>query len=237
MLMTESQFIKTSLPSDLFIIKDTRGDNSCFYRSIANYVYFAQPFKSGENTVCSTFKNWGNKICSPEKFKISKIIQDKLAKYMQHLIYEFVKNNPNNKIDFMGGMSIKEAVPFIHEISYSEYLNYYKYFAGYAVDLGDDFSIDRWGSSLELYVVSEIINCPIIVFNTQVWSKRHKKIINGKIINNKPEKNVRLKPYIIVGKKYIGKKLPIFLIWREYYGEGHYMTLLPKSPVDIMKYI
>ena len=39
------------------------------------------------------------------------------------------------------------------------------------------------------------------------------------------------------GKKYIGKKLPIFLIWREYYGEGHYMTLLPKSPVDIMKYI
>ena len=235
--MTETEFIKTSLPTDLFIIRDVKGDNSCFYRSIANYVYFAQPFKAGENKTYSTFQNWGDKIISPEKFKISKIIQDKLAKYIQYLIYNFVKKNPNKKLDFMGNITIKEAVPFIHEISYSEYLNYYKHFASDDIDLGYDFTIDRWGSSLELYVISEIIKCPIIVFNTQTWSRRYKKIINGKIIRNKPEKNVRLKPSIIVGEKYIGKKLPIYLIWREYYGEGHYMTLFPKSRSEIMKYI
>jgi len=90
---------------------------------------------------------------------------------------------------------------------------------------------------LEVFIVSEIIKCPIIVFNTQTWSKRYKKIINGKIIKNKPEKNVRLKPSVVVGKKYIGKRLPIYLIWREYHGNGHYMTLYPKNNTDILSAI
>uniref|UniRef100_A0A6C0B367 OTU domain-containing protein n=1 Tax=viral metagenome TaxID=1070528 RepID=A0A6C0B367_9ZZZZ len=232
----EKEFIKSTISTNLFIIQDVAGDNACFYRAIANYIYFAQSNNTNDLDLIKSFENWGDKN-TLENIIPENVYQDELAEYLQRIILEYIKNNPDKTLPFMGNMTIKDAIPFIHNITYKEYLEYYSLCAFKEYNLGENFVIDRWGSSLEVFIVSEIIKCPIIVFNTQTWSKRYKKIINGKIIKNKPEKNVRLKPSVVVGKKYIGKRLPIYLIWREYHGNGHYMTLYPKNNTDILSAI
>jgi len=221
-------FIKNTLSPELFIIQNVKGDNACFYRAIANYIVFAQSRKYKSIETIKSFKNWGE-TTNIENIDKLEIHQNELAQYLQTIIYNYVISNPEKSLAFMGNMSIRDAVPFIHGITFEEYIQHYNQCAFKDIETEEEFIIDRWGSSLELFVIAEIIKCPIIVFNTQTWSKRYNKIINGKIINNKPEKNVRLKPSIIVGKKYIGFKLPIYLIWREYHGEGHYMSLYPKD--------
>ena len=231
----EHEFIKNTLPSNLFDIQNVKGDNACFYRAVANYIYFAQSENTTEIETLKTFKKWGQ-CNNSEDIRTEELYQEQLAEYLQKLIHNYIKKNPEKKIPFMGDLSIRDAIPFIHNISYEEYLKYYSISSLGECIYEDDFIIDRWGSSLELFVVSELIGCTIIVFNTQTWSKRYRKIINGKIIKNKPEKNVRLKPSIIVGNKYIGEKLPIYLIWREYLGDGHYMTLYPKNKKKILEY-
>ena len=139
------------------------------------------------------------------------------------------------------GMSIENSIELIHEITYDEYISYYEVFAG-DVDINQDleneeYYIDRWGSIIEQYVISKIIKAPIIVFNTQRYDTRYNKISNGKIINNKAQKGVRFKISAIVGEEYIGKKLPVFLIWREYNKNGHYMAIYPKNSSSIMQNI
>jgi len=232
----EAQFIKNTVSPNLFIIQDVIGDNACFYRALANYIYFAQSNNTTDIEIIKTFKNWGD-IGKLENINEENLFQTELAEYLQKIIYNHVKEHPTKTLPFMGDMTIRDAIPFIHNITYKEYLDYYSLCAFKEYDDGEDFVVDRWGSSLELFVISEIIKCPIIVFNTQTWSKRYKKIINGKIINNKPEKNVRLKPSIIVGNEYRGTRFPIYLIWREYYGHGHYMTLYPKKSTTISETI
>ena len=37
------QFIHQTINPELFEIQDVPGDNACFYRSIANYIYYATP--------------------------------------------------------------------------------------------------------------------------------------------------------------------------------------------------
>ena len=229
----EKEFIKNTIPTDLFKIQNVKGDNACFYRAVANYIYFAQSNNTKDIDLIKTFKKWGD-ADKLENIKDENLYQDELAEYLQKIIHDYIKKNPDKTLSLMGDISIRDAIPFVHNITYDEYLHYYNLCAFKEFDQQEDFIIDRWGSSLELFIVSEIIKCPIIVFNTQTWSKRYKKIINGKIIRNKPEKNVRLKPSIIVGNKYIGKRLPIYLIWREYHGNGHYLTLYPKNDKNIL---
>ena len=229
-------FIKNTLSPELFIIQNVKGDNACFYRAIANYIVFAQTKNNKNIEVIKSFKNWGE-TTDIDNIDTFDSYQNELAQYLQTIIYNYIITNSHQILPFMGGITIKDAVPFIHGITYDEYMLYYNQCAFEDIPTDEDFVIDRWGSSLELFVVAEIIKCPIIVFNTQTWSKRYNKIINGKVINNKPEKNVRLKPSIIVGKKYIGIRLPIYLIWREYKGEGHYMSLYPKDKEAILQYI
>ena len=131
-------------------------------------------------------------------------------------------------------MSIQNSIVLIHDITFDEYLASYNMFAGdFDIDSdSDEDIIDRWGSIIEQSVLSIILKIPIIVFNTQKFDKRHQKIINGKIIKNKPEKDVRLKFSSISGLEY-RNALPIFLIWREYHRYGHYLVCYPNSINDI----
>ena len=197
-------FVNSTVSPELFTIRNVEGDNACLYRSIANHSLYLE-----------------------SNHEINKHTEDDLTENIQNLIYTFIQKNPQKKIPFMGNISIKEAVPMIHDITFEEYLIYYKCCAFKESELDEDFIVDRWGSSLELFVISEIFKSTIIVFNTQKWSNRYNKIINGKIKKNKPEKNVRLKLSLVVGEKYKNISPPIYLIWREYYGEGHYMPLYP----------
>ena len=61
-------------------------------------------------------------------------------------------------------------------------------------------------------------------------------LIDRITIKGKPQKNVRLRLTSVMGKKYFDK-LPIYLIWKEYNGEGHYLICYPKEPEKVLNII
>jgi hypothetical protein len=231
--MNSELFEATTIDPSIFQIQDVEGDNACFYRAIANYLYFGSPNTSNRSVL--SMKNWG-KVKNIDKvtkdFGRYSGKQDLLARFLQNEILDFISKNYNKKVPFLGNVQLKDAITLVHEISWEEYLMYYSTFAG-DIDFNqleeEAFYIDRWGSTLEQWVITQMLEVPIIIFNTQNWNKRYNKITNGKIVNNKPQKGVRLKPTVILGQEFLGKKMPIYLIWREYHGEGHYMVCYPKD--------
>ena len=193
----------------LFSICDVLNDNACFYRAIANYMWHACPSQS-INSV-KRFIKWGSVKKNPDCLEKYCDVQDKLARFIQKKIVNYIQNNPNLILS-QTGMTIADSIQMIHDITFEEYLEYYKLFAGdvecYSDSDIDEYYIDRWGSIIEQVVISKIIKCPVIVFNTQKYDTRFKKIINGKIINGKAQSGVRLKISAIIGQEYISHKLP-----------------------------
>ena len=231
--MNKEIFTATTIDPSIFQIQDVEGDNACLYRAIANYLYFGSPATSNRSIL--KMKDWGNvknieRVTADYGRYSGK--QDLLARFLQNEILEFISKNHEMKVPFLGDARLMEAVPLVHEISWEEYLMYYTTFAG-DIDFeqleSEGYYVDRWGSTLEQWVITEMLKVPIIIFNTQKWSDRYEKIVNGKVVKNKAQKDVRLKPTVVLGKKYLGKKMPIYLIWREYHGEGHYMVCYPKD--------
>jgi hypothetical protein len=235
--LTEDEFINNTLENSLFTINDVNNDNACMYRSISNYIYYATPHTN--LTFLKRFKDWGNikeiDIVSTD-FGYFSEKQESLARFIQCLIVEYVKNNPKKIINEYN-MSIENLVPIFHDITYDEYINAYSTFAGEESNKEEDKYYDRWGSLLELYIISDIINCPIVVLNSQKYDKRTNKITNGKIINSKPQKDVRFKVFQIINKDLIHNDiLPIYLVWKKYNNNGHFMACYPNDK-DIVKNI
>ena len=208
---------------------------------MANYIYYVTPHDDLKKI--KRFYGWGepkNINNVNEKMGLYSDLQNNLAEFLQRKILNYIENHKDDILP-QTGMSIENSIELIHEITYDEYISYYEVFAG-DIDINQDleneeYYIDRWGSIIEQYVISKIIKAPIIVFNTQRYDTRYNKISNGKIINNKAQKGVRFKISAIVGEEYIGKKLPVFLIWREYNKNGHYMAIYPKNSSSIMQNI
>lgn len=240
--MDKTTFDLTTIDPCLFQIQDVIGDNACLYRALANYVYFATSPKSIRQML--KFNDWGNIKNIDEvtrELGVYSDTQNRIAKEIQDLIVNYIADHPDDKIPQVADMTIENAIPVIHGISWEEYLAYYSDFAGSADIMAeidaDGYSVDRWGSTIEQYAISKIIQCPVIVFNSQRWDNKYNKIVNGKIVKNKAQKDVRLKPTMIIGEEYLGKKLPIYLIWREYKNNGHYLVLYPKNPEQVQKII
>ena len=240
--MDKTTFDLTTIDPCLFQIQDVIGDNACLYRALANYVYFATSPKSIRQML--KFNDWGNIKNIDEvtrELGVYSDTQNRIAKEIQDLIVNYIADHPDDKIPQVADMTIENAIPVIHGISWEEYLAYYSDFAGSADIMAeidaDGYSVDRWGSTIEQYAISKIIQCPVIVFNSQRWDNKYNKIVNGKIVKNKAQKDVRLKPTMIIGEEYLGKKLPIYLIWREYKNNGHYLVLYPKNPEQVQKVI
>ena len=235
------EFFQNTIDPDLFEINNVLCDNACFYRALANYIYYVTPHDDLKKI--KRFYGWGepkNINNVNEKMGLYSDLQNNLAEFLQRKILNYIENHKDDILP-QTGMSIENSIELIHEITYDEYISYYEVFAG-DIDINQDleneeYYIDRWGSIIEQYVISKIIKAPIIVFNTQRYDTRYNKISNGKIINNKAQKGVRFKISAIVGEEYIGKKLPVFLIWREYNKNGHYMAIYPKNSSSIMQNI
>jgi hypothetical protein len=240
--MDKTAFDLSTIDPDLFQIQDVIGDNACLYRALANYIYYATSPKSSRQIL--KFKDWGNVKNIEEvtnEMGVYSDTQNTIAKEIQDLIVNYIADHPREKIPQVANMTIENAVPIIHGISWEEYLAYYSDFAGSADIMAeidaDGYSVDRWGSTIEQYAISKLIQCPVVVFNSQRWDNKYNKIVNGKIVNNKAQKNVRLKPTMIIGNEYMGYKLPIYLIWREYHSNGHYLVLYPKNPEVVQQVI
>ena len=236
--MNNKLFTQQTLDSSLFHIQDVVGDNACFYRALANYIFYISDNANIQELL--EFKTWGQLRDLQEvdeAFGEYSQLQNFVAKNLQIMIHKYISNNPTEKLEDMGNITIEEAVPMIHEIEWEEYLAYYCKFAGDCeMEETEEFYIDRWGSVLEQCIISKLIQCPLIVLNTQRWDKKHGKIVNGKIVHSKAQKGVRFKPTTIIGKKYTNKP-PIYLIWREYNGEGHYLACYPKNQRQVLHLI
>ena len=229
------EFINSTFDSTNFTVNDVADDNACMYRSLANYIYYATPHNSIQ--LLKKFKDWG-KIKNIEEvlnnYGYFSDEQDELARFIQKLIVRFIKLNPT-KILKEYTMSIENLIPMFHDITFNEYLDEYEKFAGDERVIKDEY--DRWGSLLELNIISEIIGCPIIIFNSQKFDSKTDKITNGKIINSKPHKDVRFRIMQIINKQLLSTTFPIFLIWKKYNNNGHFMACYPNNPsmlIDII---
>lgn len=235
-----NEFIENTIDPIHFTIQDVENDNACFYRAVANYIYYAVPHTKVANI--KRFYSWGNIKTENSNLGRYSEVQDNIARFVQDKILKYIMKHPEEIIPATG-MSIRDSIELIHEISYEEYNIYYSVFAG-DIDMEQDleqeeFYVDRWGSIIEQYVISKIMKCPLVVFNSQRYDTKCNKISNGKIINGKAHPDVRLKLYTIVGQEYL-PKLPIFLIWREYHKNGHYLVCYPKNTdkiIDILQNI
>ena len=77
---------------------------------------------------------------------------------------------------------------------------------------------NRWGGTPELVAISKLCKLPIIIYSSQKFCTYRKKIILGRIRNEKPEKGVRFKPLKIIGSEYLdneNSRPPIFLLWKD----------------------
>jgi len=239
-------FIKSTVDPKYFQIENVDDDNACLYRALANGLNYrtkSNKFISCEDKVsnidCSEVygnEDWGS---SGDK-------QDKLARQLQNEMRCWLNENKNIISNF--GMTFKDLVETEHEINFIEYLELYKYFAGdeytymentkYKYKSGPkkgqfkqkkQILDNRWGGTPEIMALSHIIKCPIIVYTSQ--GIRKGKIITGRIRNDKPEKNVRLKVYQIIGQEYLIKGRPsLFLIWKKTTRGPHYLSMYLKNP-------
>lgn len=237
-------FINNTIDPNEFVINNVIGDNSCLYRSLANYIFYAVP--SMDIKHIKEFKKWGDvkdisvvlKYLGYQSYQ-----QEYIARLVQQKIVKYARDNPDKILTDDIGISIKDYIPVIHDISYDEYIQAYSTFAGEKIDenknnMEDDIiNCDRWGSNLELLIISDLLKCPIVIFTSQRYNLNKNKIetgiINSNIINglpvSKPHKNVRLKVLQVIGKEYIHNKLPIYLIWKKHKKLGHYMACYPKQ--------
>ena len=204
--MNINKFNENTVDTSTFIIENVPSDNTCFYKSIINCI----------NNDISLKKQLDNDVRDANN-------DIDLCKVLQNKIYKWIKNNLSlYLVDF--DMTISNLITLSHECTVDEYLDRYKYFAG---DDSNSNIPDRWGSIVEQVAVSHLYDTQIIVYSPQKYDCKTNKIITGKILNNKPEKNVRLRNIQNIGIDIYKNK--IFLLWKKYNKQGHYMSLYIRS--------
>lgn len=248
--MEQIDFINNTLEPNIFQIEDVNSDNACFYRSISNCFNYLTPsykIEDIQNLIDYGINKPIEKIYQDVSWGYNGYLQDILARYLQDKIYKWIIKNKDVKLEEYN-LDIKSIIELTHEISIDKYKDLYKYFAGDEIityyDICNKYKSgkrkgksinekkildNRWGGLPELIAISKIYHIPIILINSQKYNTKTNKIITGKIKNNKVEKNVRFKVIQIIGKEYICIKEPIFLLWKKYNNQGHYMSLYLKS--------
>ena len=169
-------FNKSSIDSDYFQVEDVESDNACFYRSLANGLAYTSENYEDEINLKDTKLGIHHRVqdfYGNKKWGFSGDNQEFLARELQQLSVDWVrgkrqsiaplsKNGPN--------ITVEELIIMVHDLSYDEYLEQYKYFAGDIIVEKDDdteeiVSIleDRWGGYVEQIAISQQLKVPIIV--------------------------------------------------------------------------
>ena len=161
--MNQSEFNKKTHDTDLFTIQDVLNDNACLYRAVANTLYFGSPYKT--NKLIFSMKNWGQTKLITEVNEVYGNFsekQDKLARELQKKILHFVETNKDTQIPILGNISLDIGIQMIHGLDWYQYLKFYKTFAGDVSndekiqELDNEIFIDRWGSIIEQWIISEL---------------------------------------------------------------------------------
>lgn len=149
------------------------------------------------------------------------IISDEQCEELQKSIHNWIEKNIDTYLSEYE-MDVQNLIYITHDCDVYEYLERYNIFAGKYHEEIDD----RWGGLIEQIAVSQIYKINIVIYTTQKYDIKKKKIITGKVIKNKPEKNVRLRN--IQNIIFNDSCDTIYLLWKKYNKQGHYMSLFIK---------
>lgn len=221
------KFIKSSINPSKFQIEDVANDNSCFYRSLANGIYFSVPYE-GIYNLCK-FKKYGqfkpiDRVYNNSQMGFYSDKQDKIARFLHKTIFDWLIENKNRLIGDMGGLSVSKLIMMTHELSVEEYRHIYCHFPS---DDIPNIEHNRWAGLPEQIAFSKIFKIPLRIITPQIYNKKTRKINTGRIKNNIPLKNVRFKEIQLIGKEYI--TAPMHILWKKHNRKGHYMALYPMN--------
>lgn len=252
------KFQQTTIDADLFQVEDVQNDNACCYRAIANGLNYLSGKKSSadilRDSIFSRTKKLDHIFRDPD-WGFEGDEQENLARELQSLAYQWVKDHPKESINMTGNgededlsMSVEDLVCLTHDLSFAEYLNNYQYFAGDIIIHSDsdgegdnranpdnpselaspNIMEERWGGYIEQVAISQYFQIPIVILVPQRYDQRRNKIYTGVIYRNKPYKGVRYKISQIVGKEFLrGENHPLYLVWKKTETGPHYMAIYP----------
>jgi len=140
----------------------------------------------------------------------SKVIQSKAVKWII-----------TNKDKYLN--SFCSTVEFLvlnnHNLdNFEEYIERYKIYSG-----KDNLKEDSWGGIPEIIALSNIYNVDINIYGIQSYDIKKKKIIKGRIINNKPNKSTRYKLLYSTRNNY---DTSIDILWTNKNNIEHFDSLL-----------
>jgi hypothetical protein len=221
-------FKNNTLDKSLFQCEDVIGDNKCFYRSTINSLIWrydlnklntskmlisSKKFKTKNNyslVYDDAYTPYIEKYIDPFEFQSDAII------HLENKVIKWVNKN-KNRIYKPFGSYIYDIVRMTHDISVEEY-----------VDRNAETS-ELWGGLIEQIAIANIYKCPIIILRPVSYNSRSKKINEGIIKGNEPNKNVRFQISQILHPDK-EQNLPLYLLWKRYgHGMDHYMSLYLKD--------
>jgi hypothetical protein len=226
--MEYTHYINNTFDNNLFQCDDVIGDNKCFYRSAVNSLIWrsdldklntpkmlisSKKFRTENNYNLIYNESYIHNVVKYNdtlEFQSDAIIQ------LENKIIKWVDKN-RNKIYEPLGSYVYDIVRMTHDISIDEYVH------------RSPEKSDLWGGLIEQIAIAYLYKCPIVIFRPTTYNLRSKKINEGIIKDNIPNKNVRFQiTQILHSEK--ETNLPIYLLWKRY-GQGmdHYMSLYLKD--------
>ena len=253
-------FISQTLDPNAFQIEDVQNDNACFFRAVANSLHLISESNNAKDIVKSmnfTRSKQVSDVYKDHSWGFEGDQQDDLARELQSIAYNWIVNNTTKKVSLTESevgrdsglqMTVQDLVCLTHEISFEEYSELYKYFAGDIIltndsdqdssSVSDNEDLDcknnllqeRWGGYVEQVALSHYFSIPIIVVVPQRYDNKRCKTYNGVVTRNRAHKGVRFRITQIVGREFLTRdNLPIFLMWKKTSTGPHYMTVYPKD--------
>ena len=229
--MEHQRFLLSTIDYKTFNFEDIIADGSCCFRALANCLnfynknlkfilnnnYFKLNNINENNNLEYDYEDWG--YDGKEQKEVAKILQILAKNYI-------LKNWKLNIVDEYGYNTLGDFVMETHNISTKkDYNELYSVFSG---DNNDSNNV--WGSIVELYALSKILNIPINVYSLFRYYKKSKETKMVKLTQKRTVPiNTRLRIVNIFGKEYNYKK-EINILFEYSKNELHHFTALyPKD--------
>ena len=235
-------FINHTKPYTTFFIENVANDDACFYRSIANQLFYQSRYEKAniilsKNNILNT-KSFDS-VSTNKLWGYDGKEQTKMAKILQQTARRFIYKNHTTRIHELG-ITVSNLVTTTHTLQSMKfyypgwklidiYNEVYKTFAGTKVFLKYTTSqkplLERWGGAPEQWALSHYLKIPIIVYHLQKYNKKNNKIQQGRYRNNKAYKNTRFKVYQIFGQEYFKTTIPLTILFMKTQKGNHYLSL------------
>lgn len=209
-------------PETIRII-ESPDDGSCFFYSVAYQLLelgCKVDYKLEEIREC--IRNWNEKLVNNKKIEEEDIVD--FSEQLQLYIYKYIKENQWEIIDIGFETTIENGIFIVHGITWEEYLERYRYFAGdeYRYETGEKLD-DRWGSTLEQVVLAKMLGINIVVYTPQVYYPTLKQYKSSIFKDGKFQRNTVLNK--MSSFNYGENDFTVNLLWKKFYGRGHYMGI------------